>query len=163
MCLAWRASGTVAPSQAVSQRCLALRSRGPMPWDVHEGQWFGGNKRKPSVLVTDDTDPYPNPTPIPSYTDTSALRACWPLERQVSIGDYDNKRYCGSVALQSATPARTQGAYSQFHPALAVQLPLRRQLGQSGAQHFLSVADSANLLESWSLRHEPCFPVYQVC
>ncbi len=33
---------------------------------------------------------------------------------QVSIGDYDNKRYCSSVALQSATPARTQGAYAEF-------------------------------------------------
>lgn len=33
---------------------------------------------------------------------------------QVSIGDYDNKRYCSSVQLQSLTAAQTSGAYAQF-------------------------------------------------
>ncbi|KAK9827704.1 hypothetical protein WJX81_002445 [Elliptochloris bilobata] len=33
---------------------------------------------------------------------------------RVSIGDYDNKRYCSSVTLQSLTPTQTRGAYSQF-------------------------------------------------
>ena len=42
------------------------------------------------------------------------LTAVWGARPQVSIGDYDNKRYCSSVQLQSLTAAQTSGAYSQF-------------------------------------------------
>lgn len=66
----------------------------------------------------------------------------------MSIGDYDNKRYCGSVALQSASPARTQGAYAQFSiPLSQFSCPFAVSSASQARSIPLSVADSAILSE----------------
>ncbi len=82
----------------------------------------------------------------------------------MSIGDYDNKRYCGSVALQSASPARTQGAYSQFSiPLSQFSCPFAVSSASQARSIPLSVADSANLLGPETRTLVFCVPGVLTC
>jgi len=85
---------------------------------------------------------------------------------QVSIGDYDNKRYCNSVALQSATPARTQGPYtefaiplSQFNCPFAVSAASQVRAREKAALRGLLPLHSASLWHSAALlARRACLP-----
>ncbi len=56
---------------------------------------------------------------------------------QVSVGDYDDKKYCSAVKTSSLTPVQKQGTYAQFSiPISSFQCPFpATQITQIGFQN----------------------------
>ena len=60
-----------------------------------------------------------------------------PLAMQVSVGDYDDKKYCSAVKISSLTPVQRQDTYGQYSiPVSSFQCPFpAAQITQIGFQN----------------------------